>query len=373
MKLQKTGRGSFYGDFLYDMIVPQNHFLRHLREAVPWQRYTYRLIKYYRGKGERGRPPVDPAVVLKMLLLSYLYDLSERDVEEYCNMHLAAKYFLGVSVDAKVPNHSTLSVFKKRILENGRVEAYKKLLEAMIADAREPGVVFGTLQLIDSTHSIADVNVAKDKKRQKEGQEPRDPDSRWGCKGSYYVTDEKGKRQRRKKFFYGSKTHTSMNAGAQMITSLITSGGNRYDGHFLTDLIANDLKQGIPVAVCAADRGYDDTNNHTWLEERGIGNAIHLNRYRTHKKDSNREKWLELKGAPWYQEALSERYQIERKFGEARLPIGQAKHHGLGRCRYVGGERYAIQAYLTAIALNLKQLVGGLTGVSLRGPMLISS
>ena len=81
-----------------------------------------------------GRPPVDPAVVLKMLLLSYLYDLSEpawadrRDVEEYCNLHLAAKYFLGVSVDAKVPDHSTLSVFKKRILDNGKVAAYPRLL-----------------------------------------------------------------------------------------------------------------------------------------------------------------------------------------------------------------------------------------------------
>ena len=66
MDFQSTGRASFYGDFLYDMIVPKDHFLRHLREAVPWQRYTYRLIKYYRGKGERGRPPVDPAEVLKL-------------------------------------------------------------------------------------------------------------------------------------------------------------------------------------------------------------------------------------------------------------------------------------------------------------------
>ena len=64
MILRSKGRDSFYGDFLCDLIVPRDHFLRHLRELVPWQRYTYRLIKYYRGKGERGRPPVDPAEVL---------------------------------------------------------------------------------------------------------------------------------------------------------------------------------------------------------------------------------------------------------------------------------------------------------------------
>lgn len=367
MRLKGTGRDSFYGDFLYEQIVPQDHFLRHLREVVPWQRYTYRLIKYYRGKGERGRPPVDPAMVLKMLLLSYLYDLSERAVEEYCNLNLAAKFFIGVSVDAQVPDHSTLSVFKKRILENGHLAAYQRMLDAMISDARDAGITFGTLQLIDSTHSIADVNVAKDQKRQHDGDMPRDPDARWGCKGTYYVTDEQGGRHKRKKYFYGDKTHSSLNAQAQMITSLITTGGNRHDGRFLRDLIAHDLQQGLPVGVCAADRGYDDTANHFWLQQQGIGNAIHLNGYRTNKKDKNREVWVELKRQPWYREALKLRYQIERKFGEAK------KYHGLGRCRYVGGKRYAVQAYLTALALNMKQLVRGLTGVSLRGPMLIST
>jgi len=367
MKTQTTGYDSFYGDYLYERIVPKGHFLRHLRELVPWQRYTYRLLKYYRGKGEKGRPPVDPAVVLKMLLLSYLYDLSERTVAEYCADNLAAKYFLGLAIDAPVPDHSTLSVFKKRILDNGKVAAYQRLLEHIIADAQEAGITFGSLQVIDSTHSIADVNVAKDDQRQEDDEEPRDPDSRWGCKGSYTVTDEEGEKHRHQKLFYGFKMHTSLNVAAQMITSVITSSGNQYDGHYLTELIASDLQQGLPVAVCAADRGYDDTHNHFWLQQRGVGNAIHLNRYRTHKKDGNRAVWLELIAQPWYQEALKLRYQIERKFGEAK------KHHGLGRCRYVGGEGYAVQAHLTAIALNLKQLVSSLTGVSLRGPILRST
>ena len=81
------------------------------------------------------------------------------------------------------------------------------------------------------------------------------------------MTDEKGKKHRRKKMFFGSKMHNSMNVGAQMITSLITSSGNRYDGHFLIDLIAHDLRQGLAVAVCAANRGYGDRSNHFWLQQ----------------------------------------------------------------------------------------------------------
>jgi len=178
MKLQDMHAGSFYGDYLYDTIVPQDHFLRLLRELVPWQRYTYRLIKYYRGKGERGRPPIDPAIVLKMLILSYLYNLSERQTAEFCRYSLAAKYFLGLAIDSPVPDHSTLTVFKKRILDNGRVKAYERLLCDIVADAQEAGIVFGPLQLIDSTHSEADVNPRKDKNRKDHGKSPHDPDAR---------------------------------------------------------------------------------------------------------------------------------------------------------------------------------------------------
>jgi transposase, IS5 family len=366
-RLQETGEGSFYGDYLYDRIVPQGHFLRKLRDLVPWQRYTYRLLKYYRGKGKVGRPPIDPAIVFKMLLLSYLYNLSERQTEEFCNLHLAAKYFLGLAIDEHAPDHSTLTVFKQRLLENGKLQAYEGLLQRVIADAQEAGITFGSLQLIDSTHSDADVNTAKDRERADEGDEPRDPDARWGCKGSYRVTDEQGQRHTYRRYFYGYKAHVSMNREAQMITSLIPSPGNAYDGQYLTKLIAQDLGQGLTVQSCAADRGYDDTENHYWLEQHGIQNAIHLNRYRTHKKDRNREVWISLKGQPWYPADLAQRYQIERKFGEAK------KYHGLARCRYLGWERYGVQAYLTAIALNLKQLIRGLTGVSLRGPTPIST
>ena len=51
---------------------------------------------------------------------------------------------------------------------------------------------------------------------------------------------------------------------------------------------------------------------------------------------------------------------MERKFGEAK------KWHGLGRCRYLGVVRHAIQVYLTFMALNLKRLVKLITGVGFR-------
>jgi len=360
-RFQSTGKTSFYGDYLYDQIVPQEHFLRKLREVVPWQRFTYRLVKYYKGKARTGRPPLEPSLVLRMLLLSYLYNLSECDVERYCQENLPAKYFLGLAIDDSVPDHSTLTVFKNRILENGKLKAYTRLLNSIVQIAQEQGVVFGSLQIIDSTHSLADVNVQKDDHRQKKGERPRDANAHWGVKHTRTVRDEKGHKRKVREYFYGYKAHVSFNAEAQMITSVVVSPGQRYDGHYLPSLIESDLAQELPIDICTADRGYDDTDNHFFLQTRGIRSAIHLNDYRTQKKDPNKQVWLELKAQPWYKPSLDERYQIERKFGEAK------QHHGLGRCRYLGIWRYDIQAHLTAIALNLKRLVRLLTGVPFRG------
>ena len=39
-----------------------------LGQVVPWQRFTCKLIKYYKGMARAGRPPYDPAVLLRMLL-----------------------------------------------------------------------------------------------------------------------------------------------------------------------------------------------------------------------------------------------------------------------------------------------------------------
>jgi IS5 family transposase len=54
---------------------------------------------------------------------------------------------------------------------------------------------------------------------------------------------------------------------------------------------------------------------------------------------------------------LKERYEIERKFGEAK------QNHGLGRCRYIGRSKFSIQAFFTAMVLNLKRMVKLITGI----------
>ena len=52
----ETGNHSFYGEYLYDQVIPADHFLRKLHQIIDWNRFTRKLIKLYKGEGVVGRP-----------------------------------------------------------------------------------------------------------------------------------------------------------------------------------------------------------------------------------------------------------------------------------------------------------------------------
>lgn len=359
-RCKETSYDSFFGHFLYEQKVARNHFLKKLNEVIDWHRFTGKLLRYYKGKGEVGQAPYNPVLILKMLLLCYLYNISERQVEVLANDSLSMAYFLGLGADERAPDHSTLTLFKNRLLENGGRKAYEELFDDIIRIAQEKDICFGSIQVVDTVHVVADVNVEKDKGRQREGKAARDKDAAWGVKGNKVVGGKDGRWEKKPQYFYGYKDQASLNAESEMITTVKPGYADEYDGRWLPYLVERDLRKGIRIEVIAGDRGYDDGENHYYLEGKGIKSAIRLKASRTQKKDPHKEGWIKLKESEEYQEGLKQRYKVERKFGEMK------KWHGFGRCRYIGLARHAIQFFFTSIAVNLKRMVKLLTGVSFK-------
>ena len=81
-----------------------------------------------------------------MLIISLLYDLSERQTEAGVNDTLSAKWFLGLAVDEAGLDHSTLTRYKERIEKQGKEAFLGKLVGYVIAMAMSRGVTFGTIQ-----------------------------------------------------------------------------------------------------------------------------------------------------------------------------------------------------------------------------------
>jgi len=357
-RFRPFGNNSFWGDCLYEMAVPKTHFLRQLKGLIDWEKLTRGLADCYKGGAEYGPFPYNPTTVLKMLLLSYLYKMSERQIEEYVSDSLAARYFLDLAAHEAVPDHSTLSVFKDRILKRKGPEMFERMFQEVVCVAIEKGIVFGKIQIVDATHTIADVNVKKDKERKDGGDKPRDGDAAWGVKGKKKVRTVDGKMVKVNNIFYGYKTHMSLNAESKIITSVAVTPGNKTDGQQFPELVQKDEQLRVEAKIYAGDKGYDDGDNHYLLKEKGKSSALCLNEYRTRLYPEGL--WADIKASEDYQMGLRERYKIEQKNGEGK------RWHGLDRCRYVGLAKYAVQSLMTAMTMNLKRMVLLLCGVSFR-------
>lgn len=355
-----TGKSSFFGDMVYDRVIRKDHFLVALEELFPWAEMSEELIKAYRGKGLVGRRPYDPVQIFKMLFLSYLYGISERDVEEMVTYHLVAKWFVGLAVDEDAPDHSTLSRFKARYLQEGHWEHLRGAFDWVIREAMALGLEMGQLQVLDSTHTQADVNADKDDKRQKGGKPPRDEDAGIVNKGKRDVVEPNGKRIQKELLYKGYKTHASVNVETGIVTGMQCTRGNRADNKQFPELLAQDQALELPTEAYGGDAAYDDTDIYVRLAEQGLRTAICLRAFRTQKKDANKEPWLALAASEEYQRDSALRYRVEQPFGPTK------QKHGFGRCRYLGLARYGIQALFTFLVSNCKRIVKLLTGITFR-------
>jgi IS5 family transposase len=376
VRFRPTTGDSFWGRFAYEHVVSPDHYLVKLRDLIDWDRFTPRFVSLYAGEGKRGPMAYQPVIVFKMLLLAYHYNLSERDVERYCVENIPARLFLDVSLADPIPDHSTLCLFRSRIeavpdptknntrkgMRNHLEEQYRALFEEMLQQAMGLGIKLGSIQVVDSVHTVANVNNEKDRIRQEAGKDSVDPDASVVHKGTREVTAPDGKVAPQEVMFRGYKTHVSMDAESRLVTALLTTPGAESDCLQFEELLKLDEKQKVPGKTYAGDRGYDSSELHHLLQkEKHKGDALKLRSTRTTKKDPTRQVWIELKQTEAYQEGQRQRYAIEAKFGESKA------WHGFGRCRYRGMLRYVAQSFLTFMALNMKRIIYLVTGVPFRG------
>jgi len=357
-----TGKGTFFGDFAYQRVLSRHprHFLVVLAQLFDWEAKTKAFIQLYKGRGIMGRRPYPPGMIFKMLFLSYLYNVSERAMEELADLNVLIKWFLGIAVDEPVPDHSTLTAFKRRFVRSGTWWVLQDVFDEIIRDAMVQGVQFGDLQILDSVHTQADVNNAQDQRRQERGSRPRDPQAGVVNKGKRNVVQANGKTTSMQITYRGYKTHVAVNAHTGIVTSLHTTCGNHPDNKAFVPLREHDRTLNLPTKAYGGDKAYDDTDIFERLQQEGLGIGIALRRQRTAKKDPSRQRWLDLEADAQYQQALKQRFRVEQPFGIVK------RWHGFERCRYLGLARYRLQAIFTFLVHNLKRIVKLLTGVTFR-------
>ena len=151
----KSPQESFYGSYLYDRIVPADHLLRKINQVVDFS-FADEILKE-RYNDAIGRPAEDPEFMLRLCLLQYLYGESDRQIVENARLNLAYKYFLGLAVDSEVPDYTTVSYFRAKRLGE---EKFREILEQIVRQCIDRGLVKGKRQIIDSTPVFANVSLS---------------------------------------------------------------------------------------------------------------------------------------------------------------------------------------------------------------------
>ncbi|MEG8222116.1 transposase [Sphingomonas sp. HH69] len=96
----------------------RNRRLDRLAVEVQWHQFEP-LLARLRPEG-RGRPPFDPLLMLKALLLQQSYGLSDAELEEAINDRGSFRKFLGLSLAVASPDQTTLCLFRNRLAEADR-------------------------------------------------------------------------------------------------------------------------------------------------------------------------------------------------------------------------------------------------------------
>src|SRR5215467_325671 len=154
MGYHSRGEALFYYFRLEDL-VSENHLLRLIDKHINFGFVRERLKDSY---SENGRPSIDPELLLRILLIGYLYGItSERKLVEELRMHLAWRWFTGLGFDQEIPHHSTFS--KNRHGRFQQSKLFEQLFEQIVGQCVEVGLVQGTHLSVDG--SFVEANAAK--------------------------------------------------------------------------------------------------------------------------------------------------------------------------------------------------------------------
>src|SRR6266852_2127579 len=151
---QQTRTESLFYYFRLEDQIPEDHLLRLIDQHIDLSFVRERVKSFYSAT---GRPSIDPEVLLRLLLVGYLYGItSERRLVEEVRMHLAYRWFTRLDFEQEIPDHSTFSKNRHgRFRQSG---VFREVFEQIVRRCLEAGLVEGKNLAVDGTLVGADAS-----------------------------------------------------------------------------------------------------------------------------------------------------------------------------------------------------------------------
>jgi IS5 family transposase len=294
-----------------------------------------------------GAPGYPPLLMVKALLLQQWFQLSDEGLEDALADRLSFRRFVGLALDEKGPDHSSIWRFRealarqdlaekvfaevaRQIEANGLLVKHGTMVDATLVEARvkrpkppkdEPPArppVAG-----EATEAPPACETAAERPASKLVGSPDDPDATWAKKG--------GRR------FFGYKGHLGVDQGSRIIRKARLTTAAVAD-----TLVFEELLSGDERAVYA-DKAYDTKARRSALNARGVKDRIAHRGNKHHPITARQQRRNDG--------IAGRRYQVEQVFAFAKRICGWT------RARYYGLRRNAAHLFLICTALNLDRML----------------
>jgi len=255
------------------------------------------------------------------LLLQWMENLSDRELERFLQENTAGKYFCGFSLLEKTPDHSYFSVLRKKIGPSKLAEIFNLIVTKL----KENRLASNAFTFVDASKIVSKIALWEERDRAIEKGIKKfnnevikkftaDKQARIGCKG-------------KDKYWYGYKRHVAVCMKKGFITKVAITPAN------VTD--AKGLKHVCPKeSLIYADKGYACQSVEKIIKKNNCISKVIL-------KNNMKEKDFER----------------DAKISKIRMPYESVFSKMDKRARYKGIAKNQFQGFMQAIAHNLKKLI----------------
>jgi len=300
-----------------DELVSKNHQYRKFKTLFDFKAIEGELLALESDNSYKGYGIVR---LFKCLLLQFMEDLSDRELERYIADSNAAKLFCDFSLMESTPDHTVFSRLRKKL----GVDRLARIFSAFRDQLRSKGYIGEVFTFVDASHLISKASLweerdeARKKKYEKLNNEvlpevARDKDARIGCKGG-------------NKFWYGYKKHVSVDMQSGLINKVAVTAAN------LTD--AQGFEKVMPGSGATyADKGYCTAPAVNAATRQGL-------HFCAVKKNNMRGK----------------NFDLDSYYTKIRAPFERVFAQDNKRLRYVGLAKNQFAEFMNAICFNLRHL-----------------
>jgi transposase len=283
-----------------DDLVPQDHLLRDIRKKVD---FTFIYEKVQHLYSPFGRRSIDPVLLMKMLLLGYLFGIPSERIRTRDHGKSGLSLVSWFRPDGNGSDHSTLSQNRRRRFKDSQV--FQEIFDHIVSECITKGIVTGAVVVVDSTHIKAHASITKTEKivvekkpseyfkeleqeaRRIESEQDHDPNKK--------KRGRKPKEERTEKEVTRSKTdgeagllnrankpkgfhylaHATFDAKHGIITDIHVTPANINEHEpFTARLREQKDKFHLQIQKVGADKGYDRSPVHHALEKLEIEGYI---------------------------------------------------------------------------------------------------